>query len=114
MSQCISEEAQSKTPTLSPQEEEEMDTFPFNNKDEEQQTTTVISNSDPSFSHANDTKNERAMHKQLLGKPLDVGLLGNIFSKFFFKWNTQPPLIPLCRLIPNESIHMVSTQIEIF
>ena len=114
MAQCISEEAQSKTPTPTPQEEEEMDTSPANDQEKEQQTTTVISNSAPSSSHVDDTNNGRAMHKRLLGKPLDVGLLGDIFSKFVVKRNTQPPLIPLCRLISNESIRTVSTQVEIF
>ena len=91
-----------------------MDTSPSNDQDKEQQTTTVISSSAPSISHADDTNNERAMHKQLLRKPLDVGLLGNMFSKFVIKRNTQPPLIPLSRLSPNESIHTISTQIELF
>ena len=91
-----------------------MDTCSSNNQDKEQQTTIVIFNSAPFISPTNDTNYERAMHKQLLGKPLDVGLLVYMLSKFVFKQNTQPTLIPLCRLIPNESIRIVSTQIEIF
>ena len=61
-----------------------MDTSPSNNQDKEQQTTTVISKSAPSIPHADDTNNERVMHKHILKKPLDVEL-GNMFSKFVVK-----------------------------
>lgn len=45
---------------------------------------------------------------------MDLGLLGDVFSKFFMKHNSSPPLIPLCRLIPNEAISTVSSQVDVF
>ena len=85
----------------------------------QQHTTTVVSLAAPSNSLAQNasnvvevklTKNNgtQAMHKRVLGKHLEIGLLGDVFSKPIVKQNTFPPLIPLCRLIPNESICTVS------
>ena len=56
----------------------------------------------------------QAMHKRVLGKHLQIGLLGDVFSKLVVKQNAFPPLIPLCRLFPNESIRTVSMQVDMF
>ena len=54
------------------------------------------------------------MHRRVLGKQLEIGLLGNVFVKLIEKRKTFPPPIPSCRLLPNESIRTVSMQVDMF
>ena len=80
---------------------------------EQQQTTTVVSLAAPSTSLAQNattvkTNGTQAMHRRVLGKQLEIGLLGDVFLKLIEKRKTFPPPIPLCRLLPNESICTVS------
>ncbi|MCO5612982.1 hypothetical protein L7F22_067255 [Adiantum nelumboides] len=54
------------------------------------------------------------VHKRLLREPIDLGLLGDVFTRFSVKRNASRPLIFLCRLLPNEAIRTVSSQVEMF
>ena len=123
VSQCVSEEAQSKTrPLPLAQEEEGVGTSniqPVTPQVEQQQTTTVVSLSAPSNSLAQNattvkTNGTQTMHRRVLGKQLEIGLLGDVFLKLIEKRKTFPPPIPLCRLLPNESIRTVSMQVDMF
>lgn len=51
---------------------------------------------------------------RLLGKQIELDLLQDVLEKFLVRRNSAPPLVPLCRLIPNEAIRTVSSQISIF
>ena len=97
VSRCFSEEPQAKTCPLSQvllaHEEEGVGTSniqPVTPLVEQQQTTTVVSLAAPSNSLAQNattvkTNGTQAMHKRVLGKHLDIGLLGDVFSKLIVK-----------------------------
>ncbi|MCO5612375.1 hypothetical protein L7F22_066642 [Adiantum nelumboides] len=124
--QSLSEEAQSRTPKhpqvhVGPEEEGggTSSLHVDDARDGEQQTTAMFLPTAPAnvstTSDMHDTPNTATVvHKRLLGEPIDLGLLGDFFTRFFVKRNTSPPLIPLCRLLPNEAIRTVSSQVEMF
>ncbi|MCO5547878.1 hypothetical protein L7F22_001330 [Adiantum nelumboides] len=54
------------------------------------------------------------VRSRLLGKQIELDLLQDALEKFLVRRNSSRPLVPLCRLIPNEAIRTVSSHINIF
>lgn len=54
----------------------------------------------------------RGATRKVLGRSLETKLLDDVFLDLTIKKSSPPPLVPLCRLMTNEVIHMASATLD--
>lgn len=118
VSRTMSMEAQSRTPK--PTEREPSVTNEFETGTQGENDTiggqtqggdlTEVGNSNP----PTHVETSVPQHQRLLGQQLQLNLLHEIVDKLLIKRSTPPPLVPLCRLVPNEILRKVTIQVDEF
>lgn len=43
-------------------------------------------------------------HKRVFGESVPLGLMNDVMSQFYVPCSTEPPLVPLCRLVATEAV----------
>lgn len=89
--------------------EEEIDALEGDSNEHQIHVDVGDATTTPSSQPSTDlTEKEEKRRKHGLGEKVPLGLMSEVLSKFHVKRTTEPPLVPLCCLLPNESVRIAS------
>ena len=62
-----------------------------------------------SESHGQDGGDTNIKHNRFFGQDVSLGLISDVMSKFYVTHSTEPPPIPLCRLLPTDAVRVAES-----
>ena len=60
-------------------------------------------------SQGQDAGGSNVKHNRFFGQEVSLGLISDVMGKFYVMRSTEPPLVPLCRLLPTDAVRVAES-----